>query len=254
MKDIKEVIENDCFFMQHENICHFITDENERPFWSLALQKHLTEDKIDLKMSERYRNQKDIVSKDAKRMKFFDYISETEGIKVDLASGPSGYFSPILNKLKKEDLFIITDACPAVIKAHAEACRQDPVLIFDLDLDKGLPFIDESISSFSGNLLNNINNYPDIIKEIYRCLKHGGHFAAIEVFFEQGCKTYEHLKKENAIWASFETFVSYCESIGFVFEGSDILKTRIGKIAEGDLYPLNDLDMSADRTVYFKKI
>lgn len=123
----------------------------------------------------------------------------------------------------------------------------------DLDLDKGLPFKDGSIDIFTGNLLNNVANYAGLIQEVYRCLKKGGKLAVIELFFEHGCKTYTHLVEQGAIWSSFETFVTYCESVGFRLIGSDVVTTRKGKIAEGDLYPLDENDCSEDRTVYFVK-
>ena len=47
--------------------------------------------------------------------------------------------------------------------------------------------------------------------------------------------------------------VAYCEGVGFRLIGSDVVTTRKGKIAEGDLYPLDENDCSEDRTVYFVK-
>lgn len=88
---------------------------------------------------------------------------------------------------------------------------------FDVDLDKSLPFKDESVDIFTGNLLMNVENYSTLIQEAYRCLKKGGKLAVIEIFFEHGSKTYEHLCSKGAIWSSFETFVAYCEKIGFEF-------------------------------------
>lgn len=143
---------------------------------------------------------------------------------------------------------------PAVIEAHSKACNKENFYAFDVDLDKSLPFKDESVDIFTGNLLMNVENYSTLIQEAYRCLKKGGKLAVIEIFFEHGSKTYEHLCSKGAIWSSFETFVAYCEKIGFEFLGSDIINTRKGKISEGDLYPLDDNDCSCDRTVYFKKV
>lgn len=93
-------------------------------------------------------------------------------VMVDLASGPSGYFSPMLDALTEDKIFIVT-----------------PALLW---------------------------------------LPHMLQFAA-------------------------ETFVAFCENVGFQYLGGDILHMRKGKISDGDLYPLDENDCSADRTVYFEK-
>ena len=253
MKEINFLIKESIPTIQDRNIIHFILNDKDRPKWSIALENHLKENQIDLDMNNRYENQRKLMTKDKKHLKFINFISSIEGIKVDLASGPSGYFASMLDKLTDNDIFIATDACPSIINAHSVACKKDNFFVFDLDLEKDLPFKDESIDVFCANLLNNVNSYDELINEIYRCLKHGGRFAVIEIFFEHGCETYKYLKSQNAIWSSFETFIDFCESIRFKYIDSDILQTRTGKIAEGDLLPLNDKDKSTERAVYFEK-
>ena len=184
---------------------------------------------------------------------FTEFVSATDGVKVDLASGPSGYFAPFLDSLKDSDCLILTDACSAVIRAHAEACGKPNCYILDVDLDKGLPFKDESVDLFTGNLLNNVENYGGLIREAYRCLKPGGKLAVIEMFFEEGSKTREVLAEEGKIWASYEGFVRFCESAGFTLAGSETVMTRKGHISDGDLYPVDKEDRSTDRTIYFEK-
>lgn len=51
-----------------------------------------------------------------------------------------------------------------------------------------MPFKDESVDIFTGNLLMNVENYSTLIQEAYRCLKKGGKLAVIEIFFEHGSK------------------------------------------------------------------
>lgn len=250
---MKKIIKDNIVYNAEGNVVHFILDEESRPNWSKILNQHLALNNTDLHMKQRYNSQRTIMNKDDAHKRFVKFVSEVRGIKVDLASGPSGYFSPFLDTLEDNDIFIATDACPAVIQAHSKACNKDNFYVFDVDLDKSLPFKNESVDIFTGNLLMNVNNYAALIKEVYRCLKIGGKFAVIEMFFEHGCKTYEHLCSKGAIWSSFETFVAYCEKIGFVFLGDDIINTRKGKISEGDLYPIDDNDCSHDRMVYFKK-
>lgn len=240
-------------YKEEGNIVRFIFNDEDRPRWSKILNDFLIGNHIDLQMEQRYKKQKSFMLKDEKRRRFVEFVSRVRGVKVDLASGPSGYFSPFLETLTADDTFIVTDACPAVIAAHSAACDKEHFHVFDVDLDRGLPFKDESVDIFSGNLLNNVEHYAELIREAYRCLKHGGKLAVIEMFFDHGCKTYAHLNSQGAVWASFETFIAFCENVGFIYLGGDIIGTRKGKIDEGDLYPLDDGDCSSDRTVYFEK-
>lgn len=246
-------IKENISYTEDGNILHFILDDESRPQWSKALDGFLAGNCMDLQMKRKYGEQREIMTKDEKLKRFVDFVSATKGIKVDLASGPSGYFAPFLDTLTPDDTFIITDACPTVLAAHSAACDKENIFVFDTDLDRPLPFKDGSIDIFTGNFLNNVDNYEGLISEVYRCLKPKGKFAVIELFFEHGCKTYEHLKAEGNIWASFETFSDFCEGVGFVRVGSEIFKTRKGRISEGDLYPLDDNDCSEDRTIYFEK-
>lgn len=250
---IEQLIKCNVLYMEDGNIIHFILDDESRPDWSKALDGYFVNNHIDLQMKKRYTGQRKAMTRDEKLKHFVDFVAGVNGVKVDLASGPSGYFAPILDRLTAKDIFIATDACPSVIAAHSAACSKDNFYVFDIDLDKDLPFKDESVDIFSGNLLNNVNNYAALIREVYRCLRPGGKFSVIEMFFEHGCKTYEHLNAQGSIWSSFETFISYCERVGFTCLGSDIIHTRKGKISDGDLYPLDDSDCSSDRTIYFEK-
>lgn len=246
-------IKDNITYQQEKNIVRFILDDESRPQWSKALNAHLAGNNIDLQMERKYAEQREIMTNDEKRRRFVNFVSAVKGVKVDLASGPSGYFSPILDTLSPDDTFVITDACPSIIKAHSDACNKENIYVFDMDLDKAMPLKDESVDIITGNYLNNVDNYAALISEVYRCLKPGGKLAVIEIFFEQGCKTYEHLNEQGQIWASFETFVSYCESVGFTYLDSEIINKRKGRISEGDLYPLDDNDCSYDRTIYFEK-
>ena len=250
---IHSLIKDDMDYVREGNVFHFVTDEAARPAWSKALDEYLTGSPVNLMMKRRYSGQKRRMNSNGALRHFAAFVSETGGIKADLASGPSVYFAPFLDTLKDDDCLIITDACPAIIKAHADACKKDNFYIFDVDLDKGLPFKDESVDLFTGNLLNNVENYPGLIKEACRCLKPGGKLAVIEMFFDQGSKTQASLAEQGKIWASYEDFVRYCESVGFTCTGSETVATRKGPISPGDLYPLDKNDGSTDRTIYFEK-
>ena len=248
-----ELIKDHLSYTLQGNIVHFISDEDQRPFWSKALNAYLTENHVDLRMRQRYEEQCVEMAKDAIHRRFVDFVSSVHGVKVDLASGPSGYFAPFLDSLFKEDTLIVTDACPAIISAHSSACDKSNFYVFDVDLNKELPFKDECLDIATGNLLNNLDNYALLVREVYRSLKHGGKFAVIEMFFEHGSKTYSRLKEEGRIWASFESFVEYFEKVGFTYIGGDVISTRKGKISKGDLYPLDENECWSDRTLYFQK-
>ena len=250
---IRNLMKDGMEFVQEGNVFHFLNGESSRPEWSKALDAYLTGNHINLMMKRKYSGQKRRMSSNDALRHLVEFFSASDGIKVDLASGPSGYFAPFLDTLKGSDCFIITDACPAVIRAHADACRKPNFYILDVDLDKGLPFRDESVDIFTGNLLNNVENYSGLIREAYRCLKPGGKLAVIEMFFDQGSKTQKYLAEQGKIWASYNTFVEFCESVGFTWLGSETVATRKGPVFGGDLYPLDKDDCSSDKTVYFRK-
>ena len=192
----EELIRNDIPYQRDGKIFHFILNEEQRPAWSKALEDYLVSNRVNLQMKRKYTYQKQMMTRDEKRKHFVDAVSSGQVI-VDLASGPSGYFAPVLDSLEEDALFIATDACPSVLQAHAEACRKENFYLFDTDLDRELPFRDESIDVFCGNLLNNVNNYDGLIREAYRCLKPGGKFCVIEMFFDQASVSYKSLKDQK---------------------------------------------------------
>lgn len=253
MNPISTIIKENLLFSADGNIVLFILNEEERPWWSKQLELSYLHNNEELNMEKNYQLQRHNMTSDPIKNRFVEFVSSKRGVKVDLASGPSGYFSAVLDHLAEDDVFIVTDACPTVIAAHANACRKENFFVFDVDLDKPLPFKDSSVDLFSGNLLNNVNNYTELLREVYRCLKTGGHFAVIDMFFEHGCSTYQHLNDKGEIWASFETFVAFCEALGFTYLDGGVISSRKGKISAGDLYPLDDNDNWCDRSLFFVK-
>lgn len=251
--DAFSTIKEDVPFSVDGNIVHFILNDTDRPWWSKQLELSFKNNNEKPDMLCNYRLQKEVMTSNPIKNRFVDFVSDKQGVKVDLASGPSGYFSAILDNLTENDLFIITDACPTVVAAHSQANAKGNVYVFDVDLDKELPFKNASIDVFSGNLPSNVNNYANLIYEVHRCLKTGGHFAIVDMFFDHGCKTYEHLSEKGEIWASLETFIAFCEKVGLAYLGGDIISSRKGRISDGDLYPLDENDGWADRTLYFIK-
>lgn len=251
--DIKDLIKPEISYKSSKNVFHFINLDDERPQWSINLNNFLVNNPKTIQMGRSYQINKARINNDPQKIEFFQYLTELGGVIVDLASGPSGYFSPVFNYMKDDSVFIATDACKAVINAHQKANKDKHFYVFDVDLDKKLPFKDESIDAFSGNLLNNIDNYRSLISEISRCLKPGGRFAVIEIFYEKDSKTYEFLKQRNAIFSSLEYFIEVCNEAGLKYKKSEIRREIIGKMSEGDLLPIGENDKCLETILYLEK-
>ena len=235
------------------NIVRFIGDDEKRPYWAKQLDTYYPDGTIpDVK--ERYYSFGGYVSRLPQAEGFITFALGAGNTIVDLASGPSGYFAPLLERLKPSQLFIGTDACCAVLNAHAAAnSENEQFLMLDIDLDKPLPFRTSSIDVFTGFLTSNVIGYGALLSEVARCLKPGGRLVVAEIFYEKGCVTWQYLKNESAVNAAFEDYVSYCENIGLTYRGSELVKAIVGKLDPEDLYPLDDADKSEIRTVYFEK-
>lgn len=252
--DINTLIKSEINYTSEKNVYHFIASAIERPQWSIILDNYLKNNPNQLQIKRQYKFHLNNINTDAQKKKYFQYITELGGVTVDLASGPSGYFSPVFNFLKDDSIFIATDASTAIINAHQKANTDNRFYIFDVDLDKVLPFKDGSINAFSGNLVNNVDNYRGLLKEVSRCLKSNGRFAVIELFYEMGSQTYDYLKQKNAVFSSLEYFISVCSEFGLKYKDSEIRREIIGKISEGDLLPIGEKDKCLETIVYFEKI
>ncbi len=259
-KEYKLFFCSDCKrkYMFENNIVHFITEEDERPFWSEALERSYNGVEFDMQLGynqqrKQLGNNTPIESLYSFPEQFFDSIAKNKGIIIDLASGPSGYFAPLIDRLDKNSLFIATDACPTLIKAHSRANKTSNFLVFDIDLDKPLPFRNDSIDAFCGNLIMNVEEYKNLIKEAFRALKQGGSYSVIEVFYEKGSSTYEYLINKGAVYSSIETYINFCKTVGFSLIDSKVIVEKTGKINENDLLPLNNNDKWRIQIVRLKK-
>lgn len=251
---IQSLIKPEINYTTNGNVYYFITDESERPFWSRMLDDYYNANPRHLQMKRQYKLHCDNIRTDPQKRDYLQFITELGGVTVDLASGPSGYFSPVFNYLKSGGVFIATDACTAVINAHQKVNQDKRFYIFDVDLDKGLPFKDASIDAFSGNLLNNVEHYIELLKEISRCLKSGGRFAVIEMFYETGSKTYDYLKEKDAVYTSLEHYIEICSALGLKYKDSKIRREFVGKISDGDLLPIGENDKCMEMYAYFEKV
>ena len=235
------------------NILNFIPDDAQ-PEWSRILDGHLQSFDLKSEMPSRYAKACENAAQSDVLKKYFSFITEKRGIIIDLASGPSGYFAPALDILKDDGLFIAADGSRAVLEAHAAMNKENAQFMAAcIDLDKPLPFLDDSIDTMCGNLLNNVEGYKNLIAEIYRCLKPGGRFAVIDLFYEKESQTYAYLLERNVVYSSLDYYISFCRNIGFDFLGSELLNTIKGKMDKQDLLPIGYNDTAEMRTLYFEK-
>lgn len=247
---MKELFREPC--VREGQICRFIPDEAARPHWSKLLHDHLIS-QGGLQMERRYAAHRKVRANDPLWREFYETVSGCRGVIVDLASGPSGYFAPVIDALEPGDTFIITDACRAVLDAHAAANRGKNVLLVDTDLDRPLPFADGCIDAFTGYLASNVEQLRALLGEVYRCLKPGGKLYLVDLFFESGSPTSLWLAEREKVTATLEAFLSHCTALGFTWLGGRVLKERCGKIDPQDLLPLEDWERSQERSLCFQK-
>lgn len=224
---------------------NFFDDESKRPYWSMHMQNEFINHGIRLNMSTRYDSNKVFYKDNIVAQIFFENIINSGQVIIDLASGPSGYFSSLLNKLVNNQVFIITDGSPMIIDAHKSAnLDNNQIGYLDLDLDKNLPFMNESIDCFTGRFLDNIMEQEQLIVEMYRCLKFGGQYSVMEMFFEDNSDTSNLLIERQVLTATKDGYIEFCTSLGFKLEYSGIAESYIGKIDESDELPYTETDKS----------
>jgi SAM-dependent methyltransferase len=240
------------------NVYHFITDEVHRPKTPKYLSKEMYELYPD---GQRYVEQEGakklyLINKNERfERNYIEYALIEEGVIVDIASGPhGGWIHGILNELPQNAALISTDACSFCIDNYSRYYSNKSYFYFDIDLDKPLPFKDDSVDVFTGVLMCNIPNYRGLLTEIARCLRPGGKAVFEEVFYSPDSKTFEYLLKENAVYASSEIYVDFCQSIGLDWVAVDVCKQMVGKMDPDDGLPLSDSDESYIKNIYLKKM
>lgn len=124
------------------------------------------------------------------------------------------------------------------------------VLVFDLDLS--LPIIDNSIDLYCGNQVNNVNNFPLLLKEIYRTLKPHGILSLIEWLYDVDSDTNKYLAEQNNICQSLDYFLNYCKEVGFKILNITLERSFKGK-GKGDLLPINANDTVYSYIIYLEK-
>ncbi len=224
---------------------NFFEHENQRPYWSMHMQNEFLNHGIELNMSRNYSSWNQYYIGNTTATDFFHKILDSGPVIIDLASGPSGYFGYLIENLKENQCFFITDGSPMIIDAHKKANQgNNQVGYIDLDLDKKLPFISNSIDCFTGRFLDNVVEQKQLITDIYRSLKVGGRYSVMELFFEDDSETSITMQNRNKITASLNAYLEFCYSVGFELESEGIIESYIGKLDPSDELPMNDKDKS----------
>lgn len=141
-----------------------------------------------------------------------------------------------------------------IIDAHMNANKSNAnVGYIDMDLDKALPLNNGSVDCFMGRFLDNVMAYRNLFAEIHRCLKIGGRFSVMELFFQEGSEENVELENKNSLYASIDGYIAFCASLGLRFEKKAIIETYIGKLDPSDSMPKNDADVSEVIAMHFIK-
>lgn len=104
--EITLLIKDEMTYTREKNILHFIKTEDERPRWSKALDDWFANNPKALHMKRKYSFHCKKINDDILMTNYFQYITETGGFIVDLASGPSGYFAPVFQFMSSDSMFI----------------------------------------------------------------------------------------------------------------------------------------------------
>lgn len=92
---------------------------------------------------------------------------------LEIGTGPGRLSSEIV---KRDLCFTGIDISEEMLRACRQRIGPEPNLL-QLDVSKGLPFPDESFDYiYSIRVLKYVHNFPQILNDIYRVLRHGGTF------------------------------------------------------------------------------
>ena len=114
-------------------------------------------------------------------------INKTDGVILEIGTGPGGGFMPAILLSKPSANVIITDICPTVVlewKKLLDRKADFPNVHYAVVDNCNLPFKDNSIDVVSsrGGIGNTIGDKEKAINEVYRVLKPKGVFVASEGF------------------------------------------------------------------------
>ena len=238
-------------FPLDRGIVRFIDEDTPRPHWSRALLEAINRSHPEMQTEDYYRervlNAEERYCRSAELRRAVDALSSAEGVAVDIASGPSGGFLPILApRLPDETLLIGSDACPPIIE-HWYACiveTRELAAYLDIDLLGPLPFPDASIDLVTGVYVENVNidDPMGLISELARCTKQAARIVLQQLFYAEGSATAAMLRDQGNPYASLPDFADALASVGLGTVEQARLRSGRGKLHPGDALPLHDTD------------
>lgn len=250
IEKITEIINSNDYHV-NKNVISFINDDN-RPYWSKQMDLLYSKNKYSIGRMYSFNRIK--YKNNLPMQNFYKFIENCNGIIVDLASGPSGYFGPVLDVIEKNSIFVITDGSKTMVNAHSTAnLKRKNVVVCELDLNKELPFNDKTIDVYCGNLLNNVDEYESLIDEVSRTIKENGYLVLIEWFFENGSSSEKYLKQTNKITQTKDYFIDFMKSKSLILINEELESEHIGKM-EGDVLPIDKNEKVSTWILYFRKI
>lgn len=184
----------------------------------------------DIRRQEEYKSNKEFKL-------LVDEASKTDGLLLDIATGPGGsIISPILRKVP-EMLLIASDKSKRVIRGQYQHFKQKGMLgnssflAFDVHLIPIKDNVVTTITSYFG-----VSNY----REEFRVLKNGGRLLEIIVTYEPGSKTAKRALEIGIPSATLESYKKELNSVGFkILEIQERAQGK-GKMEPEDGFPLEN--------------
>lgn len=176
---------------------------------------------------------------------FITAAQATQGIVLDVASGPAGSFCvQVMSDGRTDRVLAMSDLGTPVMLAWRKHLRQVgwgdrcSNLVFDA---RRMPFRDGSVATIAsalgfGNITRNKLAYADAA----RVLPPGGRMLDVVRLYEEGGPTQRHLVKVGHAGAAWSDYAALLEGLGFAIQRSEVACTGRGKSDPGDGLPLGD--------------
>ncbi len=187
---------------------------------------------------------------------FVDAAARTEGVIVDIATGPGGSFSGALAPLlRPEARFIMTDAAVHVLRGLKGAWEEETceaTLDFVACDGLRLPFRSDSVDALTSNMgFDCATDDPTrstppgagkAYREGHRVLKPGGMVFTQSCIYDEHSKTAGHLASLGCDNASLASLSACWQAIGFDTVCAIEISRATGKMHWGDALPVDDQD------------
>jgi len=175
-------------------------------------------------------------------MEFAKRMAESEGLIIDIASGPGGGFVPLILRKNPEATVLIDDLCLGVLQEWQGFLRtlnihNTSFALFDA---RKMPLRSNSLDAVCEiGGFNEIPRSTEAIKEVCRVLKPGGTLFSVDSTIEKG-ELFGLPESVRTKWydmnpLSFEGFLDAFKSVGFKVISHSFLAERELSPEEGGL-------------------